>query len=183
MKEKKPRPESLLQVWVEHLLLQAQGLEATTQVVGQGGDITLSPIDAPQAQQTLRALVEAYREGQSRPLPVAVRTALDWLQTAASDAASPGSAAPTASQRRRLQQIYEGSAFGNTPNPGEVGYSPYLARAYPSLEALLADGAFFVWSEALYAPILACLGNTVGEGPGSGSGQGKRRTPRQRSRV
>ncbi|MFZ9313854.1 MAG: exodeoxyribonuclease V subunit gamma [Burkholderiaceae bacterium] len=183
MKEKKPRPESLLQVWVEHLLLQAQGLEATTQVVGQGGDITLSPIDAPQAQQTLRALVEAYREGQSRPLPVAVRTALDWLQTAASDAASPGSAAPTASQRRRLQQIYEGSAFGNTPNPGEVGYSPYLARAYPSLEALLADGAFFVWSEALYAPLLACLGNTVGEGPGSGSGQGKRRTPRQRSHV
>lgn len=185
VKEKKPRPESLLQVWVEHLVLQAQGTGATTLVVGQGGDITLAPIPALQAQQTLRVIVDAYREGLSRPLPIGVRTALAWLRSAASDTSHGAVASLTEPQRRKLQQTYEGSSFASTPSTGEVGYSPYLARAYPTLDALLADGEFFAWSEALYAPLLACLDNTPGDrdrpaaepAPGRGTG----RTTRRRS--
>ena len=183
VKEKKPRPESLLQVWVEHLVLQAQGSEATTLVVGQGGDLTLSPIAASQAQQTLRVLVEAYREGQLRPIPVGVRTALAWLVGTASDAAHVGTGPLTEPLRRKLRQAYEGTAFGDALSPGEVGYSPYLARAYPTLDTLLADGEFFAWSEALYAPLLACLGNTAGDRPATGPGPGRApgRTSRRRS--
>jgi len=185
VKDKKPRPESLVQVWVEHLVLQAQGSEATTLVVGQGGDITLSPIAASQAQQMLRVLIEAYREGQLRPIPVGVRTALVWLDSLASDAVRMGAESLTESQRRKLRQAYEGSAFGDAPSPGEVGYSPYLARAYPTLDRLLADGEFFGWSEALYAPLIACLGNTAGDrdrpAAGAGPRRGAGRTTRRQS--
>ena len=181
IKKKELRPESLLQVWVEHLVLQAQGVGVSTQVVGRGGDITLSPIAASQAQQALTVLIAAYREGQSRPLPLAARTAFAWLQIAAADASHVGPGSLAEPQRRRLQQIYEGSPFGSTPSLGEVGYSPYLARAYPTLDALLADGEFFAWSEALYVPLVACLGTTASDRPATGAGQGTGRTTRRRS--
>ena len=91
----------------------------------------------------------------------------------------------TEPQRRKLRQAYEGTAFGDTLSPGEVGYSPYLARAYPTLDTLLADGEFFAWSEALYAPLLACLGNTAGDrdrpAAGAGPRRGAGRTTRRQS--
>ena len=74
-----------------------------------------------------------------RPLPVAVKTAFAWL--AQSDPAKADAAA---------QKAYEGD--GQTSD-GERRESAALARQFPDYAALMADGEFEDWCDALYRPL------------------------------
>ncbi|SDC45419.1 DNA helicase/exodeoxyribonuclease V, gamma subunit [Variovorax sp. CF079] len=126
------RPEQLIGAWVRSLVAGACGIAAHGVLVGRDASVSITPMEPDAARTTLAALLAGWREGMTRPLPVACRTALAWLKEK--------DAAP----------IYE----GNGDFMRAEGEEACLAREYPDYEALTADGQFEVWAEQLYGPVL-----------------------------
>jgi len=133
------RYDKLIGAWIIHLLAHAQGLRMHTRVIGNDAHLLLRALDPSAAGILLDALLVAMQEGMRAPLPVARKTAFAWLQQADDEE----KAAKTA------QLAYEGSGFGGA---GEVVTDAYLARAWPSFEALRAGG--FDRQLALYRPLM-----------------------------
>ena len=133
------RHDKLIASWIIHLLAHAQGLAMTSRVVGLDAQIVLPAIDAAQAAPWLDELLGALRQGMNAPLPLARRTAFAWLQAGDEDKA-----------RKQALLAYEGNTFAHIA--GEVDDDAYLARAWPSFDALLAGG-FVNWL-SLYRPLL-----------------------------
>ena len=69
------------------------------------------------------------------PLPLPPETTLQWLKAQGNDNA--------------LLDVYEGGHFKRA----ERSKDPALARTYPTLDALLAGGAFERLAEQVYAPL------------------------------
>jgi exodeoxyribonuclease V gamma subunit len=143
-KEGLPRRHNLVASWVRHLAGCAAGLRLHTLQAGADGVVGLAPLEPEQARQWLDDLSAAWLDGLTAPLPVACRTAFAWL-----DRLDKGEDAAL----RAAADIYQG-IWGR---PGEAQQDAYLARAFPSLEALLAvpaDGrGFGYWAQRLYGPL------------------------------
>ncbi|HZX30691.1 MAG TPA: exodeoxyribonuclease V subunit gamma, partial [Rhodocyclaceae bacterium] len=135
----------LLTQWVSHLAACAVGLNLTSVLVAADETLTFPPMDEEAAREALGALMSGWLAGMCAPLPVAPRTAFQWLGKIAN-----GEDAAAASAR----SAYEGNDYQSL---GECGYCPYLTRQYPSFGALAADGQFASWAQALYAPFHALL--------------------------
>lgn len=133
-------PSKLLPAWVDHLIANAAAGGVTTEWIGLDASLTLPPIDRAGAIDHLQRILAAWDEGQRRPLPLACQTAFAWLQAVAEDKSDP-------------LEIASSAYAGDDHQPGEVGYDPYLRRAYPHAEWLLADPAFADWAERLYGPL------------------------------
>ncbi|MGA1253396.1 MAG: exodeoxyribonuclease V subunit gamma, partial [Burkholderiaceae bacterium] len=134
--------EKLVGFWVEHLALQvvageALGCAMATRVMGLNADVSFAPIAPARAQQLLNDLATAYLEALCRPLPLAPHTGFAWL-AASSDKSETAWSDPKIA---KVVEAYEGNPFSSVPSPGEVGRSPYLARAYPTFAALAQDGS------------------------------------------
>ena len=129
------RGDKLIGHWLTHLAAQLTGVPLTTLVLSVAGDVELAPLSIDEAQAHLAALLDAWRQGMRRPLPLAVKSALVWLKALPpSGAARDATTIATASAAAR--KVYE-SGYGSL---GEVGNCPYLQRAYPDFAALLRDG-------------------------------------------
>lgn len=126
------RPEQLIGGWVRSLVSGACGIAAHGVLVGRDATVTITPMEPEAARATLDALLAGWREGMTRPLPVACRTAFAWLNE--KDAALN----------------YEGNGDFMRAECEET----CLAREYPDYEALTADGQFEVLAEQLYGPVL-----------------------------
>ena len=140
-RRKRYRWQHFLQPWVQHLSVnQLEDVMVTTCLLSKAGDINLMPMAASEARGYLQSLVRAWLASLQAPLPVAPMTAFAWLtgQQKSDDKALADARA-----------AYEGS-FGQS---GEVERSPALQRAYPSFDALVADGQFQSWTETLYRPL------------------------------
>jgi exodeoxyribonuclease V gamma subunit len=144
VKNRKYRHHVLLRHWVSHLAgnlalhqADADSPGMQTLVIAKVGSVTLPPLDKPRAEDLLAGLLDAWWQGQTRPLPLAVKTAFAWLDD-------------QVSQRDTAPQVYE----GGYNMEGELGGSPYLQRAWPSYAALLADGDFGRWAKALLQPLM-----------------------------
>jgi exodeoxyribonuclease V gamma subunit len=125
------RPEQLIGAWVRSLVAAACGTAAHGVLVGRDASVRIAPMEPEAARDGLAALLAGWREGMTKPLPVACRTALAWLG------------------RKDAALSYDGNGdFAR----GE-GEEACLARAYPDYEALSADGEFEVWAEQLYGPV------------------------------
>lgn len=156
-----PAWDKLLGFWVEHLALQIAGPREFgfclgTEIMGPEGDIYFPPMTSEAAQELLTVIGATYAQALCRPLPVAVKTAMAWLgsvSSASAGAEPQGQAHTTNDSLKRARQAYEGQSFGDTPSLGEVGYSPYLMRAFPTLDALIESTEFFALSRALYEPL------------------------------
>ncbi|UPG84735.1 exodeoxyribonuclease V subunit gamma [Luteibacter aegosomatis] len=135
-----PRAHRLVMPWIDHLVAQAAGMPVETRYVGPDATVVMSPIDAHEARAMLAVLLNEWREGMARPLPVAVRTALAWLAGDVDDAP------------RRARAAYEGLSDRMR---GEVDGDPYLARAWPDFDALA--GAGFAEHLAPYRDFLSAL--------------------------
>src|SRR5262249_35077182 len=128
----------LLAAWVRSLVASACDIEAHGVLVGRDATVTIMPMAPEDAQSALATLLAGWREGMTRPLPVACRTALAWL--AEKDPA----------------QTYE----GNDHLRGE-GEEACLARTYLDHETLTEDGQFEVWAEQLYGPVMHWIATHV----------------------
>jgi len=142
-KDGKLRHEKLVSAWVIHLLANANGLHMQTRLTGADAQARLRSLSPEDAAAQLDALLAALREGMQSPLPIARKTAFAWLQ-------SPKNPVTAAKAR------YEGNSFAHIP--GEVGEDAYLARAWPSFEALQAGG-FERWLPLYQAVIDAASGS------------------------
>ncbi|MGC3964303.1 MAG: exodeoxyribonuclease V subunit gamma [Rhodocyclaceae bacterium] len=129
------RWHTLVRHWVAHLARQLCGVPVSTWLVGTTGDLIWAPVPLSVARLEIDSLIDAWREGLRRPLPVACRTAFAWLDQ------EDEVRALTDAERR-----YE----GGYNLVGEVQQSPALARAYPDFDSLYAEGDFEHWAEALY---------------------------------
>jgi len=138
------RYDALVQPWVTHLMANASGFDMTTWLAGIDAALRLPPLSAEESEGHLRQLVDAWREGQRRPLPAACQAAFAWLE-AENDGKNPEDPATRA---------YEGGEH----HSGDLGRSAYHARIYPTAEALFQGGGFREWTEALYRPLYEAVG-------------------------
>jgi exodeoxyribonuclease V gamma subunit len=146
------RGEVLIRHWVAHLAAHLAGEPTTSLVISPAGEVELMPIARDAAEAHLTTLIAAWDEGMRRPLPLAARTAFDWLKGGDANAAA---------------KTYEG-AFKQT---GEVQTDPYLARAFPNFAALSESGEFAVLAETLVRPLFDAIHS--GERPPPRSSQAR----------
>ena len=138
-------PEKLIEVWLHALAAAAMGQTLHGVVVGRNAVVRVPPQDPVQARQQLQVLLDTWAEGMRWPLPLPPALALKWLDKK--------------DHRNALLDLYEGSSHQRA----EVTRDPALARTYPTLEALLAAGAFERLAEAVYAPLRDWAARAVAE--------------------
>ncbi|UHD17479.1 exodeoxyribonuclease V subunit gamma [Thiocapsa bogorovii] len=132
------RGEKLIRHWIAHLALHLAGGPLTTLVLSKAGDVELKPLPVEHARAHLTALLAAWQEGMCRPLPLAAKTALEWLK---------------AGDTSKARATYEGGYM----RTGEVATDPYLSRAYPDFDALFASGEFAQLAESLLRPLYTAI--------------------------
>ncbi|HYP85548.1 exodeoxyribonuclease V subunit gamma [Variovorax sp.] len=148
IKDKTYRLDKIAPQWVTHLAAHCAGVPLTTHLISKAGVVTLPQLPAGQAQAAWQALVEAWRQGMRRPLPLALQCGREWL-------ARGGQGGSPEAAWEGARKAYEGDAFsGGTP---ERDQSQELARAYPDFQALWAAGEFAHWCEQLLAPLWRAL--------------------------
>lgn len=155
VKKGKYQRHTLIKHWIAHLAAHLAGGPLTTLIVSKAGNVTLEALDPLVAKEQLDDILEAWLDGQTRPLPFAAKTAFAWLDDTAGGAI--GSAPRT----------YEGDGYMLV---GEVESSPYLQRAWPDFAALSASGEFAHLAEILlrrlYQATFARAGRTAKTGAG-----------------
>jgi exodeoxyribonuclease V gamma subunit len=104
----------------------------TTTVVGRDAAVNLPPLELDAARPAWDALLQAWEAGMAAPLPVPSATAIAYLL-------DPGS----------VQDVYHGSDFRRGEREEAC-----LARTYPDVDALLADGRLAQWAPRLFEPLL-----------------------------
>jgi exodeoxyribonuclease V gamma subunit len=129
-KQDKVRAHKLLYAWVKCLLAAASGASDVGLLIGRDATLRIEAMDPDAARGTLATLLEAWQQGLSAPLPVALKTALAFIA------------------ERDAADTYE----GNERSSGECEEAA-LARCYPDFESLVADGQFEPLARTLYAPL------------------------------
>jgi exodeoxyribonuclease V gamma subunit len=124
------------------------GRSVTTVIVSKKGTVELMPLEAGAAEIHLAALLRAWEYGMRKPLPLALKSAFEWIfRSAGAD-----SEQALALAEKAARSTYEGGF-----NKGEVQQSASLRRAYPDFGALSASGEFASFSELLLGPLLAAV--------------------------
>lgn len=124
----------LLRPWVQHVLINATGAATQTFIIAQESSIAFARLDPEQAMQIVQSWLECWQSGLNAPIPVALKTAMDFLKNQ-----SDGKA----------KDVYQ----GGFQSVGEVQQSAALARQYPSYADLIADETFAEWAELLYGSL------------------------------
>ena len=151
------RRDKLIPFWVTHLAAHLGGRPLTTVIVSKVGTVTLPPLPIDQARHYWQALIDAWTEGMTRPLPLAIRTGFVWLEKGG--AAIPASASvPDAAAAEAARVSYEMDE-PNFARISELSANPYLARAYPSFARLWSDGEFAQLTARLLSPLFEHVGN------------------------
>ncbi|MFM2329550.1 MAG: hypothetical protein RLZZ494_1653, partial [Pseudomonadota bacterium] len=156
-----PRKDALLEAWLLALVAAACGQPLQLILVGRDATLTATSPPPDEATATLKRLLTAWRCGQQAPLPVARRTALAWLERAATLSAQlEGDVLPHELEPAFMdaRSAYE----GGFAQAGEVQQDACLARLFPDFERLLnafADDEhghplrFADWATWLYEPL------------------------------
>jgi exodeoxyribonuclease V gamma subunit len=125
------------------------GLPLTTAVVASDDTLLLDPLPLDQAQTALSDLLLAWQTGMTRPLPVAVKTAVAWLSQTDEEKALAAA-----------RKAYEGD--GVTSN-GERREAVALMRQFADFDALVDSEEFEGWAQTLYQPMLEAPWRSVDE--------------------
>ncbi|MCP1727628.1 exodeoxyribonuclease V gamma subunit [Natronospira proteinivora] len=157
-KDGKPRYNRLLEDWVIHLAVCAQGENLESWIIASDTEYCLAPVREKQALALLQALFKGWLAGLRQPLPLPVRTVFQWLGSRERERSESDDPIP-----EQLETEYE----GNSRKTGEMdhGGNAALRRAFPDAASLLVDQvdeetAFAYWAKALYQPLVDALNNT-----------------------
>jgi exodeoxyribonuclease V gamma subunit len=157
LKDNNIRLDTLPHLWLGHLSANAAGARTTSVLSGANGVVCLQPVTADRAQACLQDLMLLYREAWARPLPLAIKSAGEFL--IALDKSSKTSAPELQIQQALVQarQAFQGNRFV----PGECQSSPYVHRVYPRFDHM--DPAIFsALAVRVYGPLReACSGNVA----------------------
>lgn len=143
----------LIQVWIEHLAMNAQGHKLPTLVFGlQKGqviDYKITPLDKLDAQVELAKLIKAYYQGMDTPLCFLPKT----VQAAMSEGYDGANwASEKIDQDKALQAMQKAFEGGEYHGLGESS-DPYVSRLWPDWSEELAESLFkngLEISQALY---------------------------------
>jgi exodeoxyribonuclease V gamma subunit len=67
-----------LRLWVEHLVLAAMGKDGESIHLGLDKHIVMQPVEQTEAMQHLKWLMDIYREGLARPIPLLPKSSLEY---------------------------------------------------------------------------------------------------------
>jgi exodeoxyribonuclease V gamma subunit len=144
---------SLLGLWVRHLAGCVQGASLTSCLIAPDGVAELAPLDREPAENCLTDIVMQWWSGLQRPLPVTARTALAYLAVMHSEYPKDDPEMKLRKAVDAARKAYQGDGLNAS---GELGYSFYLARAYPDFNSLweAAGNQFDHLATSIYAPLL-----------------------------
>ncbi|MFL6710694.1 MAG: exodeoxyribonuclease V subunit gamma [Massilia sp.] len=142
-KEGRPRPDKLIGPWLRQLAAAASGDPVAGCLVARDAVVEMAPLEQAAALADLSKLVALWRRNLDAPLPVACATSLALL--AEQDA----------------KAVYEGSF----QIAGEAAREPCLARLWPDFATLAAQPEALPMAEALYAPLLAWIEESLAVSP------------------
>ena len=150
------RPHSLIGLWVRHLAGCARGFDLTSCLVAPDGTTTLGPLDREDAGKRLAGIITHWWQGLHCPLPVTAKTAMAYLRVWLADNDDKSPEERTDRAREAARKACEGDGFGSS---GEMGYNPYLARAFPDFSALweAEENRFCQLAMSLYEPLMAAI--------------------------
>ncbi|QBJ10736.1 exodeoxyribonuclease V subunit gamma [Rahnella aquatilis] len=151
IKDRAYRFDRLLPYWVAHLAGHLDGQPMHTFIVSKNGTAELPPLEIAYARELWDTLIETWRIGQLRPLPLAVKTAFVWLKKEGTAHSATDSDAWLAAR-----DSYENHDPANMKF-GERDSNAYLARAWPDFAALWSDGEFARLADVLLAPLINYL--------------------------
>ncbi|NMF91445.1 exodeoxyribonuclease V subunit gamma [Aromatoleum petrolei] len=151
----KYRRDKLVGHWIAHVAGHLGGVPLTSRIVSKAGDAPINPLAPEAAREYFRHLLEAWRAGLARPLPLAVKTAFAWIGKGGR------SDTPLESDAGREARIaFDGDGYKRR---GERAYSAYLARTWPDFDALWADGEFALLADRLLRPLYDAVGARGGK--------------------
>ncbi|WP_322011936.1 exodeoxyribonuclease V subunit gamma [Paraburkholderia sp. J12] len=148
VKDNKYRGDRLVAYWVAHVAAQLAAGEVTTVIVSKVGVAEFAPVAPEAAREYLATLVRAFGEGACRPLPLAVKTAFAWLRRLPETFDGSRASVP-AEAWDAARTAFEGAARA----PGECETNPYLRRAFPDFDALIAHDEFITLATSLLLPV------------------------------
>jgi exodeoxyribonuclease V gamma subunit len=134
----KTRPEDLLRLWLDHLLLQIAapvGVLGQSVLVALDGVTTLLP--QPQAAKHLADLLDVYRQGLQAPLPFYAKTAWSWL-----------------GQKANWRSTWEGAPYQKIPGERD---DLYLRLALRDQGGNPLGEDFQYWARRIFTPLRAAM--------------------------
>jgi len=146
-KEKQPRGDKLIAMWLRQLAAAAMGMTVTGKLVARDAIVTMKPMARADAHEALAALVRMWRDGMNRPLPAACKTAL------------------ALAQQGDPRAVYDGGFDISGENADLC-----LARLWPDFAALSAEEEWADCSLELYGPLAAWLQDYITITPIEGDG-------------
>jgi exodeoxyribonuclease V gamma subunit len=142
----KARPQDLLRLWLDHLLLQVaapDGVVRQSVLVAHDGVTTLPP--QSQAAEYLTDLLDVYREGLREPVPFYAKTAWSWM-----------------GQKANWRSAWEGSPYQKIT--GECD-DPYLRLALRDQSDDPLGKSFQQWATRIFTPLRTAMKmEKVGDG-------------------
>lgn len=145
------RRDRVVPFWVAHLAAHVAGQPLTTLIISKAGKVQLAPLPPDVAAAHWQRLLRAWQEGLRRPLPLALQTALAWVDKGGSADAVNQEAFETA---RGIFEDHD-PRFGRR---AEREDNDYLARAFADFDALWHGGEFARWAEQLVKPLSEAVG-------------------------
>jgi exodeoxyribonuclease V gamma subunit len=148
-----PRLDKWINVWVVHVVACAMGHSLQSTLLGIDGESHLPALPQEQALAQLTSWVQAYKQAWLGPLPVAMRTALAYLETLSmvSEADEDTGCTGDSATENALDKARE--AFDGThQREGEWAHSAYLQRSFESFDDVALD--LPGWAEALYGGLM-----------------------------
>jgi len=124
------RPDKLVLAWVRSVVCAANGIAVKGVLVGRDATLMVQPMDQETAQDTLGMLMQIWCQGLSKPLPLALKTSLAFVDD------------------KKPWDTYDGS-YQTTGECSE----PCLHRLFPDYETLSADPRFEELSRTVYGPL------------------------------
>ncbi len=131
-----PRGDKLIEAWIRQLVSAALGYRVSGYLLGRDAIVTMPPLDADESKAILINLLNYWREGRNRPLPVACKTALALVR------------------QEKPQVVYNGG-YNNMPPPEVADLC--LARLWPDYATLSANAEFETCAHAIYGPLTTWL--------------------------
>ena len=131
------RLSAFVSLWVRHIAGSASGIELCSFLVAPDAVAGFLPIDRESASKYLYQVIDLWWQGMACPLPVTAKTGMAWLKEACSGIDGDISGEKEEKARTAARKAYQGDGYNSV---GELGYSPYLKRAYPDFDDIWNAG-------------------------------------------
>lgn len=154
----RPRAQHAVMLWVEHLLLNTQSPTRSV-LLGQEGELKLSPLTATSAQELLETMLQWLVRGLQQPLPLELHTAMEGIAQHHDDWQHAFQQGGVEAVHEAAREFYEQSTFQRR---ARVLDAVYAGRYFPDYAALTDSGLFSQLVTALYEPMMAHLYSAEG---------------------